>query len=88
MATRSGLGIGRARPPDTKATCTVASTKHLAAALDPLMQHDRRALHLRGAVTISSTSSMRAGLRKSICIERTTKAKPGASFSTSSNSAR
>ena len=28
---------------------------------------------------------MRAGLRKSICIERTTKAKPGASFSASSN---
>ena len=33
-----------------------------------------------GAVAISSTSSMRAGLRKSICMERTTKAKPGASF--------
>jgi hypothetical protein len=31
---------------------------------------------------------MRAALRNSICIERTTKAKPGASFSVSSNSAR
>ena len=29
------------------------------------------------AVTTSSTSSMRAGLRNSICIARTTKAKPG-----------
>ena len=30
-----------------------------------------------GQVTTSSTSSIRAGFRKSICIERTTKAKPG-----------
>jgi hypothetical protein len=41
-----------------------------------------------GAVATSSTSSMRAGLRNSICIERTTKAKPGASARASSNSAR
>ena len=34
-----------------------------------------------GSVTMSSTSSMRAGLRKSMVIERTTKANPGASFS-------
>ncbi len=27
MATRSGFGIGRARPPETKATCTCASTR-------------------------------------------------------------
>ena len=32
-----------------------------------------------GQVTTSSTSSIRAGRRKSICIERTTKAKPGVS---------
>ena len=40
-----------------------------------------------GQVTTSSTSSIRAGRRKSSCIERTTKAKPGVSSCACSNSA-
>ena len=53
--------------------------QHLLAAPALLHQRDRGALHLFGLGEISSTSSMRAGLRNSIVIERTTKAKPGAS---------
>ena len=40
MATRNGLGIGRARLPDTKATCTRACTK-LVPAHDLLTEHAR-----------------------------------------------
>src|SRR2546430_2134932 len=47
-----------------------------------------RHTHGKLRVETSSRSFMHAGLRNSICIERTTKAKPGASLSASSNSAR
>ena len=43
---RSGLGIGLARPPETKATCTSASTIRSVAAHHLLIEGDGGALHL------------------------------------------
>ena len=44
---RSGFGIGRARPPDTKATCTSASTIRSAPRDDLLIERDGSAFDLR-----------------------------------------
>src|SRR6516165_1099625 len=69
MAVRSALGMGRARPPQTKATRTCASTRSSSARRICCLSVIEAPFTSSGAVTTSSTSSMRAGLRNSICIE-------------------
>ena len=82
------LGIGRARPPEKKATSTCASIKSSSPRMTRWCSVIDAPFTSSGAVVTCKTSSMHAGLRNSICIERTTKAKPGVSCSASSNSAR
>src|SRR5262249_10183549 len=88
MAVRSPLGMGRARPSQMQATPTCASTNSSSPRRMRWLSVMEAPLTSSGAVTTASTSSMRAGLRNSRRIERTTKAKPGASALASSNNAR
>jgi hypothetical protein len=88
MASRSGFGIGLARPPETKATRTAASTNTPPSRVTCCFSRTEAPFTSCGEVMISKRSLKRAALKKSICMERTTKEKPGASFSVCSNSAR
>jgi len=73
IAIRSDFGIGRARPPDTKATRTFASTRISPPRVTRWRSVMEAPFTSSGSVVISRTSSMRAGLRNSMVIERTTK---------------
>lgn len=80
MASRSAFGIRCAFPPEIKATRTRAVTKRSSPRLHSCSRLIDAPLTSSGTVTTSSRSSKIAGFRKSILIERTTKAKPGASL--------
>src|SRR6185312_8496086 len=76
ISVRIDLGIGCARPPLMKATRTSAFTNASSPRRTSCASMIDAPFTATGQVTTSSTSSIRAGLRKSRCIERTTKAKP------------
>src|SRR5215216_148061 len=84
---RSDFGIGFARPSLIKATRTSALTSTSSPRRTSCASVMEAPFTTTGHVTTSSTSSMRAGRKKSSSIERTTKAKPGISSCACSNSA-
>src|SRR5438034_959599 len=87
ISSRSDFGIGFARPSLMKATRTAALTSTSSPRRTSCASVIEAPFTATGHVTTSSTSSIRAGRRKSSSIERTTKAKPGVSSCACSNSA-